>query len=635
VKGKSINALLNGEPVIILGTGGIGKTSLALSILHDDNVIAVYKDRYFISCDGIIDFDLLLTEFATVLRIPQGQDQYLKERILQVLLAQHTRTLLCIDNLETLWEVHSLRSSIESFLATLSRIPNTTLLVTMRGSEKPGEIVWASLHSLTPLNADDTMRVFKDVTGLPSIDQFGKKLLDATGGLPLAVTLLAHLAQAEGETTEDLWNRWQKMGPLFFSRDDTDKDRRLSLLWSVHLSLSSPRLQTEPSAPQLLALLAMLPDGFSAASNWLDQLQNHLSPTFNVLNALHILKKTALVYTTETAGTRRYQLLPPIRQVVLSPHANINVTPESKAALSDLYVQLVMELSDYTDPHAHLIITPELLNIHSILLGVLTAAESIIDGKIYQAAISYSRWRTYLGSATEDIILLAADKSAETQSTYNGVCLTELAEVYIAKDQLEESEQLLLWAASLHQEAQETVEEGYDRMILGELYMRQDRLKEAETSLLQAVDLHKQAHHALSEGSDRMRLGELYMRQDRLKEAETSLLQALDLHKQAHGVLSEGTDRMRLGELYMRQDRFKEAETSLLQAVDLHKQAQSALGEGNDQLRLGELYMCQGRLEEAEVSLLQAVDLSRRSKHAWGESTSEKLLGKLRTMSQT
>lgn len=92
-----------------------------------------------------------------------------------------------------------------------------------------------------------------EVTEEKTLDDYGMKLLDATGGLPLAITLLAHQAQAEGETTEDLWYCWQNLGPSFFSRDDGDGDRQLSVVASIHLSLSSPWVQAEPTAPQVLA----------------------------------------------------------------------------------------------------------------------------------------------------------------------------------------------------------------------------------------------------------------------------------------------------------------------------------------------------------------------------------------------
>ncbi|KIM79334.1 hypothetical protein PILCRDRAFT_791896 [Piloderma croceum F 1598] len=690
VKSEVIKSIVDGKPVIILGSGGIGKTTLALAVLHDDQVAKVIST--------------------------EAQDQYLKERILQMLHDHSTPAILCIDNLETLWEIPSLRSSVESLLAALTRIPNTAIIVTMRGTEKPGQCEWTPLHSLHPLSTDQAMQIFKEVTGERTLDKYGMKLLDATGGLPLAISLLGHLAQTEGETTEDLWHR--------------------------------PRIQAEPVAPQILALLVILPDGFSATSDRLDQLELHLPPEVHLRNALHVLNKTALIYINETVAGRRYQLIPPIHQFVQSPHANIKLPLELQLGLITL-----------------------------ILLAALSG--STINQDVYPAAIYYSWWRNYLGSATEDIILLAEEKSANSLDPYNGLCLRVLGEVFMEKYKWGEAETSLLQAVDLHKqaqnnlgpsffsrddgaedrqlslvasiqlslssprvqaepvalqifallailpdgfsaasdrldqlelhlppevhlrnalhvlnktaliyinetvagstidrdvypaaiyyscwrnylgsatediillaeeksansldpyngwclrvlgEAQDVLSEGSDRLALGQLYMHTDRLEKAETSLLQAVDLHKQAQDVLSEGSDQLRLGELYMRTDRLEEAETSLLQAVDLHKQAQHVLSEGSDRLALGQLYMRTDRLEKAETSLLQAVDLHKQAQDVLSEGSDRLMLGKLYMHTDRLEEAETSLLQAVDLHKQAQNVLGEGSDQVRLGKL------
>src|SRR3978361_642499 len=69
-----LGALLNNTPahVAILGCGGIGKTTLALTVLHDEQVIAKYGSecRYFVSCEGVTASNELLFELANALGIP-------------------------------------------------------------------------------------------------------------------------------------------------------------------------------------------------------------------------------------------------------------------------------------------------------------------------------------------------------------------------------------------------------------------------------------------------------------------------------------------------------------------------------------------------------------------------------------
>lgn len=128
--------------------------------------------------------------------------------------------------------------------------------------------------------------------------------------------------------------------------------------------------------------------------------------------------------------------------------------------LIKLYVQLITEQQTYTDPLAHHIIHPELLNIHSILLTALFG--NTIDQDVYPAAIHYSEWRMYLGFTTEDIIRLAEKKSADAQDPYNCWCLRVLVQVHMAKYKWAEAETSLLQAVDLHNE-------GSDWKMLAEL----------------------------------------------------------------------------------------------------------------------------------------------------------------------
>ncbi|THU96161.1 FabD/lysophospholipase-like protein [Dendrothele bispora CBS 962.96] len=60
--------------VIILGGGGMGKTTLALSALCDIEVIKKHPSRHFISCEGIYSVEALLPELANALRIRKREN---------------------------------------------------------------------------------------------------------------------------------------------------------------------------------------------------------------------------------------------------------------------------------------------------------------------------------------------------------------------------------------------------------------------------------------------------------------------------------------------------------------------------------------------------------------------------------
>ncbi|OSX62041.1 hypothetical protein POSPLADRAFT_1115513, partial [Postia placenta MAD-698-R-SB12] len=283
--------LLQRSHVLISGTGGIGKTTIALELLHLPEVISVFPTRYFVSCDGIPDLGAFWLKLADSLGVPsQMRGQQLLAGILQTLSAGPS--VLCVDNFETLWEPPHSRKDVEENIAQLAGV--AVLIVTMRGVERPGGIKWAPTTSLQPLSIDDGLTMFAEISGA-SDNEYGEKLVRATDGLPLAISILAHLAQPEMETTESLWRRWEKTGPAVASRGDGANERLFNLGTSIDLSLSSPRMLSDPSANTVLAIIKELPDGLPQSSDFLDELQEHLPTDIDLQASLRTLRRVALV----------------------------------------------------------------------------------------------------------------------------------------------------------------------------------------------------------------------------------------------------------------------------------------------------------------------------------------------------
>ena len=118
---------MNAPRIAILGTGGMGKTSLARAVLHHAEVSAQYtQHRYFVACDSATN----KLEFAALigahLELKPSKD--LTQAVVKFLLTA-SPSLLILDNLETVWEPIELRGDIEEFLSLLTDLKALALIV--------------------------------------------------------------------------------------------------------------------------------------------------------------------------------------------------------------------------------------------------------------------------------------------------------------------------------------------------------------------------------------------------------------------------------------------------------------------------------------------------------------------------
>jgi Cdc6-like AAA superfamily ATPase len=116
--------------IAILGAGGMGKTSLARTIIHHTEIAARYKQhRFFIGCDSVATRVELATLIGAHLGLKPGKD--LTRPVIQHL-TNSPESLLILDNLETVWEAAESRSNIEEFLSLLTGVNHLSLVVSIQ-----------------------------------------------------------------------------------------------------------------------------------------------------------------------------------------------------------------------------------------------------------------------------------------------------------------------------------------------------------------------------------------------------------------------------------------------------------------------------------------------------------------------
>lgn len=228
----------------------------------------------------------------------------------------------------------------------------------MRGAERPAKVNWTRpfLAPLKPLSDAAALQTFLDVADDTHDQNDVKKLLELTGNLPLAVSLVASVASSEG--CEQALTRWKSESTRMLS---DGYDKRSSLDISIMLSLTSTRMTS--GAQELLSVLAILPDGITDSD-----LQRANLAIPSILTCKATLVRTSLAFIDTD---KKIKVLVPIREYMLTIH------PPSTVLKLQLcrYFHDILDLWSQSDDFKMADLVPRIAqnlgNLHSVLLDAL------------------------------------------------------------------------------------------------------------------------------------------------------------------------------------------------------------------------------------------------------------------------
>lgn len=308
-----LESLTRGHPahVAVLGGPGIGKTSVALAVFHSPVIVTLFgRRRYFISCEAADEQLSCLSIVAATFGIANGSRPSL-ERLLTAAFAA-SPSLVVLDNFESAWDTTHGATSAEADLLFLSGMAGVSLLVTLRGAQRPQGVSWARpfLPPLEPLSDAAATQMFVAISDVVEDHPNLLPVMSHLDNIPLAISLAANLAQYE--PLDALAALWQQYSSSILRRAD-GQHRLTSLDASITLSLESARMQQVPSAVQLLSLLSLLPRGAMDTD-----LMFWASGLPQCARALSTLLQNALAWRT---SDDRIRVLAPIRDFMLAHHA--------------------------------------------------------------------------------------------------------------------------------------------------------------------------------------------------------------------------------------------------------------------------------------------------------------------------
>ena len=494
----------------LIGPGGIGKTSIALAVLHHDRTKKRFGDnRRFIRCDEFTSSRIhLLNRLSKV--IGAGVENPESLAPLRPFLSS-TEMILFLDNAESILDPQGANArEIYAVVEELSRFDNLCLCLTSRISTIPPASEILDIPTLSIEAARDTFyRIYKNTPGGQS---------DAIDGIlgqldfhPLSIALLATVAYQSRWDTDRLTREWggQRTDMLRTRHND-------SLAVTIELSLASPTFQElGPDAREVLGVVAFFPQGID--ENNLDWLFPTLPNRTIVFDNFSIL---SLTYRSNGFVT----MLAPLRDYLCpkDPASCLLLNAVKYRYFSRLSVVISPSSPGFEDARW---IIPEDVNIEH-LLDIFTSVDTN-SVEVWNACASFMQHLYWHGSRL--VALGPKIERLPDDHLSKPECIFRLAWLFISVGNHVEYKRLLVCALKLRKERGEDLQVAETLTLIsianGLLGLHKEGIRQTE----EALEIYKRLNNTGGQAMAWQRLARSLYDDNQLDAAEEAASRALEL----------------------------------------------------------------------------------------------------------